>query len=92
MATGPVEIDCPFLLLACCKQDGLGGRVPGPVLFVGILSLVWMILRARGVVRGVLSESTEVATVSVLWGFLFVLVSASASSKGRSQETPVKPA
>ncbi|HLN00771.1 MAG TPA: amino acid permease [Bryobacteraceae bacterium] len=51
-------------------------RITGPALLVGILSLVWMILRTRGVVRGVLSESTEVATVSVLWGFLFVLVSA----------------
>jgi hypothetical protein len=51
-------------------------RITGPAHFVGILSVVWKILRAPGVVRGVLSESTEVATVSVLWGFLFVLVSA----------------
>jgi hypothetical protein len=51
-------------------------RVTGPALGVGILSLVWMILRARGVVRGVLPEATEVALITSLWGFLFVLVSA----------------
>jgi ethanolamine permease len=51
-------------------------RITGPALAVGILSLVWMILRARGVVRGVLSETTEVAAITLLWGLLFVLVSA----------------
>jgi ethanolamine permease len=51
-------------------------RITGPALAAGILSLVWMILRARGVVRGVLPEATEVALVTLLWGFLFVLVSA----------------
>jgi len=35
-----------------------------------------MILRARGAVRGVFSESAEVASIALLWGFLFVLVSA----------------
>jgi len=51
-------------------------RITGPALGVGILSLVWMILRARGVVRGLLPEATEVALITVLWGLLFVLVSA----------------
>ncbi len=50
-------------------------RVAGPALVVGLLSLVWMILRARGVVPGVFSEATEVLFITLLWGFLFVLVS-----------------
>jgi hypothetical protein len=48
----------------------------GPRWWPGILSLVWMILRARGAVRSVFSEATEVAAITLLWGFLFALVSA----------------
>jgi ethanolamine permease len=51
-------------------------RVAGPALGAGILSLGWMILRARGLVRGVFSEAAEVAAVTLLWGFLFMLISA----------------
>ena len=51
-------------------------RITGPALVAGILSLVWMILRARGAVIGVFSETAEVALVTLLWGFLFALVSA----------------
>jgi ethanolamine permease len=62
-------------------------RITGPALVVGILSLVWMILRARGTLPGVFSEATEVLSITLLWGFLFVLVSAiglmSASNHGR---------
>jgi ethanolamine permease len=62
-------------------------RIAAPALAAGILSLVWMILRARGVVHAVFSEATEVAAVTLLWGFLFVLVSAiglmSARNHGR---------
>lgn len=50
-------------------------RITGPALAVGLLSLFWMILRARGVVPGILSEATEVAYITLLWFFLFVLVS-----------------
>jgi len=35
-----------------------------------------MILRARGVVGGLLSEASEVILVVALWALLFVLVSA----------------
>jgi amino acid transporter len=62
-------------------------RITGPALVVGILSLVWMILRARGAVPALFSEATEVLSVTLLWGFLFVLVSAiglmSARNHGR---------
>jgi ethanolamine permease len=62
-------------------------RVAGPLLLAGILSLVWMILRARGILTGALSEAAEVACVIVLWSLLFVLVSAiglmSARNHGR---------
>jgi ethanolamine permease len=51
-------------------------RIAGPALVAGILSLVWMILRARGTVHGVFSEGAEVAAITLLWGFLFALISA----------------
>ena len=51
-------------------------RIAGPALGAGILSLVWMILRARGAVRGVFSEAGEVVSITLLWGILFALVSA----------------
>ena len=50
-------------------------RITGPALAIGLLSLGWMILRAGGVVRGMFSEATEVACITLLWFFLFVLVS-----------------
>jgi ethanolamine permease len=50
-------------------------RITGPALAIGLLSLGWMVLRAGGVVRGMFSESTEVACITLLWFFLFVLVS-----------------
>jgi len=50
-------------------------RITGPALAIGLLSLGWMVLRAGGVVRGVFSEATEVACITLLWFFLFVLVS-----------------
>jgi hypothetical protein len=34
-----------------------------------------MILRARGLVQGLFSEAAEVAAMTLLWGFLFALVS-----------------
>jgi hypothetical protein len=37
---------------------------------------VRMILRARGVVRGVFYDRSEVATIALLWGLLFVLATA----------------
>lgn len=51
-------------------------RLAGPLLLAGILSLVWMILRARSVVPSLFSEAAEVASVTALWALLFVLVSA----------------
>jgi ethanolamine permease len=51
-------------------------RIAGPALLAGILSLVWMILRARGAVRGIFSEAGEVVSITLLWSFLFALVSA----------------
>lgn len=50
-------------------------RITGPALAVGLLSLVWMILRARGVLPAMLPETTEVACITLLWFFLFVLLS-----------------
>jgi hypothetical protein len=62
-------------------------RVAGPLLLAGILSLIWMILRARGILSGSFSESVEVGSVIALWALLFVLVSAvglmSARNHGR---------
>ena len=49
-------------------------RLTGPALLLGVLSLVWMILRAVGLVRAVLSEKVEIALVAVVWTALFLLV------------------
>ncbi len=51
-------------------------RLTGPLLLVGLLSLVWMILRAVGVRLVVFPESAEVAVAVSLWGVLFILISA----------------
>jgi hypothetical protein len=51
-------------------------RMAGPIFLIGILSLFWMILRARNVVPAIFSETTELTLVTLLWAFLFVLVSA----------------
>ena len=51
-------------------------RIAAPAFIVGILSLFWMMLRARGALPQVFTEATEVAAITLLWGFLFVLISA----------------
>ncbi|MFN7996137.1 MAG: amino acid permease [Bryobacteraceae bacterium] len=62
-------------------------RIAGPAMMVGILSLAWMLLRGRGAIPGLISEKAEVASITLLWGFLFVLISAigllSARNHGR---------
>ncbi len=51
-------------------------RLTGPLLLAGVLSLVWMVLRALGTVPALLSESAEVSLVAALWAALFILVGA----------------
>jgi ethanolamine permease len=51
-------------------------RVTGPALLAGLVSVVWMILRARGVLAAWLAEVAEVWLVVALWTALFILVSA----------------
>ncbi|PYT29123.1 MAG: hypothetical protein DMG58_16865, partial [Acidobacteria bacterium] len=84
-ATGPVLM--PSDPLYSRQVQTMFERVAGPLLLAGILSLIWMILRARGILSGSFSEATEVACVIVLWALLFVLVSAvglmSARNHGR---------
>jgi amino acid transporter len=62
-------------------------RIAGPAMTVGILSLAWMLLRGRGVIPGLISENAEVAWITLLWSFLFILISAigllSARNHGR---------
>jgi amino acid transporter len=60
-------------------------RLSGPFLSIGILSLVWMILRARGIVPGVFSEKAEVTSVIALWSLLFFMVSAVGLLSTRNQ-------
>jgi hypothetical protein len=73
-ATGPILM--PVDPLYARQLQGVLARVTGPLLGAGILSLFWMILRARGVVGGLFSEVLEVTLVIALWVLLFVLVSA----------------
>lgn len=51
-------------------------RVTGPALLLGLVSVVWIILRARGVLAARLAEAAEVWLVVALWTALFILVSA----------------
>ncbi len=51
-------------------------RVTGPALLLGLVSVVWIILRARGVLAARLAEAAEVWIVVALWAALFILVSA----------------
>jgi len=60
-------------------------RIAGPFLLIGILSLVWMILRARGIVPGVFSEKAEVTSIIALWSVLFFVVSAVGLLSTRNQ-------
>lgn len=61
-------------------------RIAWPLLGAGILSLFWMILRARGVVSGLVSEALEVTLVIALWTLLFLLVSAVGLLSTRNQK------
>jgi amino acid transporter len=51
-------------------------RLTGPTLLLGVLSLVWMILRAVGLVRPMLAEAVEISLVVAVWTGLFALVTA----------------
>ncbi len=50
-------------------------RLTGPLLLVGVLSLVWMILRAVGALPGVLPEAAEIVITVAVWAVLFILIS-----------------
>ena len=84
-ATAPIFV--PADPLYSRQIQSMLERIAGPVLLAGILSLVWMILRARDIVPGVFSERAEVTSVTLLWALLFVVVSAvglmSARNHGR---------
>jgi ethanolamine permease len=56
--------------------QGVLSWITGSLLAIGIVSLFWMILRARSVVDGLFSETLELTLVIALWALLFVLVSA----------------
>jgi hypothetical protein len=87
ISRGTGQILMPSDPLYSSQLQTIFERVAGPLLLAGILSLVWMILRARGILSSSLSEATEVGFVIVLWTVLFVLVSAiglmSARNHGR---------
>jgi ethanolamine permease len=72
--TGPILM--PADPLYSRQAQRLLERLTGPLLLVGLLSLAWMILRATGVRLVALPESVEVTGAIVVWGVLFVLISA----------------
>jgi hypothetical protein len=49
--------------------------VTAPLLVAGLLSLVWMVLRATNLIPG-LPFHVEILVVTVVWVVLFILVSA----------------
>jgi hypothetical protein len=73
-ATSPILMPADPLYLR--QLQSVLERIAGPVLLIGILSLFWMILRARNVVPAVFSEITELTLVTLVWASLFLLVSA----------------
>jgi ethanolamine permease len=72
--TGPILM--PGDPLYSRQVQSLLERLTGPMLLIGVLSLAWMILRARGTVPPIMSEPAEVWTICALWGVLFILISA----------------
>ncbi len=72
--TGPILMPPDPLYLRQAQR--ILERLTGPFLLVGVLSLVWMILRAVGIFPAFFPESVEVSLVGVLWATLFILVGA----------------
>ena len=50
-------------------------RLALPLLVLGLLSLLWMVLRATGTMRPVVSEHTEVVLFCAVWAALFIVIS-----------------
>lgn len=71
--TGPILMPADPLYFR--QAQAVLERLAGPMLMVGLLSLVWMILRARGIRLVALPEPTEVIVAIVVWAVLFVLIS-----------------
>jgi hypothetical protein len=71
--TGPILLPSDPLYL---RQAGvLLERVTAPLLLLGLLSMLWMVLRATGILRPVLPETAELLLFGGLWAVLFVVVS-----------------
>ncbi|HYM13497.1 MAG TPA: amino acid permease [Bryobacterales bacterium] len=58
------------------QSQALLERLAAPALLLGLLSVIWMILRALGLIRSVLPEPVEILLVGLIWALLFVLISA----------------
>ena len=72
--TGPILM--PADPLCRRKAQALLERLIAPALLVGVLSLFWMILRSLGMRVWAPSEPVEVTLALVVWGVLFILISA----------------
>ena len=83
-ATGPILMPADPLYTRQLRRAL--ERLAWPLLGAGILSLFWMILRARGVINGLISEAFEVTLVIALWTLLFLLVSAVGLLSTRDQK------
>ena len=70
------------------QLQGTIERIAAPILLLGILSLLWMILRASGIAPALVSETAEVSAATTLWALLFVLLSAVGLMSARNHGRP----
>jgi ethanolamine permease len=72
--TGPILMPADPLYRR--QAQALLERLIAPVLLVGVLSLLWMILRGLGARVWAPPEPVEVTLALAVWGVLFILISA----------------
>jgi ethanolamine permease len=72
--TGPILMPADPLYRR--QVQALLERLTAPLLLVGVLSLLWMILRGLGARVWAPSEPVEVTLALAIWGVLFILIAA----------------
>jgi ethanolamine permease len=73
-ATGPILLPSDPLYFRQART--ILERLAVPLILLGMASLLWMVLRASGILPTLLGLNTEVLLVGSLWAALFVVLSA----------------
>jgi ethanolamine permease len=85
-ATGPILLPPDPLYFR--QAQLLLERITAPLLMLGLFSLGWMMLRATGLIRPMLTERGELTLFGLLWAGLFVVVSAVGLLSTRQGDEP----